>query len=66
VTGPALEDEPLPLIPADTKLTDRQLLIHLLQHVEQMHEEQRRLWALLEEFGPLLNKWRNRRTVRPW
>jgi hypothetical protein len=57
--------EPLPelsLVPADTALTDRQLLIHLLQHVEDMHEEQRRFGALLDEFAPLLEKWRRRGT----
>jgi len=64
--SPAPDEEPLPLIPADTRLTDRQLLIHALQHLEQMHADQQRLWALLEEFGPLLNKWRARRGVRPW
>lgn len=68
MTGTITDDGELPLIPADTKLTDRQLLIHALQHIEQMHEEQREFRALLDEFGPLLDKWRSRgrRGVRPW
>jgi hypothetical protein len=53
--------EDLPLIPADTTLTDRQLLVHLLQHVEQIHAELGEFRALVEEFGPLLEKWRARR-----
>lgn len=58
-----LDEEPLPLIPADTKLSDRELLIHLLQHVEAMHQEQERLTALLDEFGPLLDRYRSRGRV---
>jgi hypothetical protein len=55
--------EPAPelsLVPADTALSDRQLLIHLLQHVEDMHEEQRRFSELLADFGPLIEKWKSR------
>lgn len=34
--------------PIKTELTDRALLVHILEHVEAM-------WAELEEFRPLLN-----------
>jgi hypothetical protein len=50
----------LPLIPADTVLTDRELLIHALQHIEQIHAELTAFRGLVEEFGPVLEKWRTR------
>jgi hypothetical protein len=63
MTGPApasgLDREiPLPLIPADTTMTDRQLLIHALQHIEQLHADVQRFADVLEEFGPLIERWR--------
>jgi hypothetical protein len=48
------------LVPADTTLTDRQLLVHILQHVEDFDARLRQLEELLAEFGPLIDKWRNR------
>jgi hypothetical protein len=41
-------------------MTDRALLLHILQHVEDMHEEQRAWSALLAEFEPALKKIRER------
>lgn len=40
-------------ISPETPLTDRQLLCHLLEHVETMHEQ---MTDLLERFGPLLDR----------
>jgi hypothetical protein len=50
----------LSLVPADTVMTDRQLLIHMLQHIEDMHDEQRRFSALLADFAPVIEKWKAR------
>ena len=58
-----LDEEPLPPVPSGTQLSDRELLIHLLQHVEAMHQEQSRLAALLDEFAPLLDRYRARGRV---
>jgi len=55
--------EPAPdlsLVPADTALSEKQLLVHILQHVEDMHEEQRRFSALLADFAPVIEKWKAR------
>jgi hypothetical protein len=57
---PPVDDAPCELVPADTALSDRALIIHLLQHVEDMHAELAAFRALLAEFGPLLEKYRNR------
>jgi hypothetical protein len=40
-------------ISPETPLTDRQLLCHLLDHVETMHTQ---MADLLERFGPLLDR----------
>jgi hypothetical protein len=42
------------LIPDETPLTDRQLILHTLGHVEQMTEQLAQLAGLLEPFRPLL------------
>jgi hypothetical protein len=48
------------LIPADTVLTDRQLLIHALQHIEAIDEKLTRFDALLDELGPLIERAKRR------
>jgi len=53
-------DGQLPPVPDTTRMTDRALLLHILQHVEDMHEEQRAWSALLAEFEPALKKIRER------
>jgi len=42
----------------DTVLTDRELIIHTLQHVEEMHEILTELFAELQTFRPLIDRYR--------
>lgn len=58
---------PRPAVPSDTVLTDRQIAVHTLDHAEAINELAQsiddrlaRLEELLEEFGPLIDKWRKR------
>ena len=46
----------LPPVPASTMMTDRELLIHTLTHVEQIHARLEEFAALLDELGPLIEK----------
>lgn len=45
-------------ISPETPLTDRQLIIHILEHVEDLHAQVSALTEVLGEFGPVLDKWR--------
>jgi len=49
-------DGALAAVPADTVLTDRQLLVHLLQHVEEIHSELGRFTALADDLAPLIER----------
>lgn len=40
----------------ETRLSDRELILHLTQHVEAMHETLRVIEAELEVFRPLLRR----------
>jgi hypothetical protein len=48
--------ETLTEIPPDTPLSDRDLLIHLLQHVEDMHDRIEQAWTLIQPYVPILAK----------
>lgn len=39
-----------------TPLTDRQLLVHLLEHVENLHDQVREIHEVFERFRPLLER----------
>lgn len=45
-------------ITPDTRLTDRELIVHLVQHVEAMHDRIEQLCDELEAFRPLLARFR--------
>jgi hypothetical protein len=54
---PPLNDHgPPPMVPADTVLTDRQILVHILQHVEDLADQLREFADLRDELGPLIEK----------
>jgi hypothetical protein len=44
------------MVPADTVLTDRQILVHILQHVEDLADQLREFADLRDELGPLIEK----------
>lgn len=46
----------LPPVPPSTTMTDRDLLIHTLTHVEQIHARLEEFAALLDELGPLIER----------
>lgn len=49
-------DGSLPCIPPDTTLSDRDLIIHTLQHVESIDDRLAGFQAILDELGPLIEK----------
>lgn len=49
------------VIPETTPLTDRQLLVHLLEHVEQIDTKVTDIHVTLQEHRPLLERLRRTR-----
>lgn len=48
--------ETLPGVPAETVLSDRQILVHLLQHAEKLTEKLDVVEELFERYRPLLEQ----------